>query len=84
VRAYDSDTGKVLWEYELKGAPDGIPAVYEANGREYVVFCVRGNFVTDNLPTNPNTLAQVAPERDSQGFYVFALPETSNAAAAKR
>lgn len=84
VRAYDSDTGKVLWEYELKGAPDGIPAVYEANGREYVVFCVRGNLVSDNLPTNPDTLAQVVPERDSQGFYVFALPQSSGAAAAKK
>jgi quinoprotein glucose dehydrogenase len=74
VRAYDTDTGKVLWEYELKGAPDGVPAVYEANGREYVVFCVRGNFISDNLPVNPNTLAQTAPDHDSQGFYVFALP----------
>ena len=40
VRAYDSDNGKVLFEKELPGGPDGIPAVYEVNGKQYVVFCV--------------------------------------------
>jgi quinoprotein glucose dehydrogenase len=39
VRALDASTGAVLWEHELDTALEGTPAVYEVNGREYVVFC---------------------------------------------
>lgn len=39
VRALDEDNGKVLWEKQLDTPLEGIPAVYEINGREYVVFC---------------------------------------------
>lgn len=39
VRAIDEDTGKVLWEKQLDTALEGIPAVYEINGTEYIVFC---------------------------------------------
>ena len=42
VRAIDSDTGKVLWEAEVDAALEGMPAVYEVQGREYVVFCAAG------------------------------------------
>jgi quinoprotein glucose dehydrogenase len=77
VHAYDEDTGKVLWEQQLESAPDGIPSVYEVNGREYVVFCTRGGLASDNLPQNPNTAAQVIPKREAQGYYVFALPARS-------
>jgi quinoprotein glucose dehydrogenase len=33
VRAFDKDSGKILWEYDLNANPEGIPAVYEVNGR---------------------------------------------------
>ncbi len=39
VRAFDARTGKLLWETEVPAAIEGIPAVYEAHGREYIVFC---------------------------------------------
>lgn len=39
VRALDQDTGKVLWQSETGTAIEGIPAVYEINGREYLVVC---------------------------------------------
>ncbi|MBV8865924.1 MAG: PQQ-binding-like beta-propeller repeat protein [Acidobacteriaceae bacterium] len=39
VRALDRETGAVLWEAELDNALEGIPAVYEVNGREYLVVC---------------------------------------------
>ena len=37
IRAYDEDTGKVLWTAKLPGQSRGIPAIYEVNGREYLV-----------------------------------------------
>ena len=39
VRALDVTTGKVLWEHELDAALEGMPAVYEVEGRQYLVFC---------------------------------------------
>src|SRR5215813_2856976 len=42
VRAYDQDTGKVLWAFDVPAAVEGVPTVYEVNGREFVVFCVGG------------------------------------------
>ena len=39
VRAFDVETGKVLWEKEVDAALEGIPAIYESGGREFIVFC---------------------------------------------
>jgi quinoprotein glucose dehydrogenase len=36
-RAYDEDTGKVLWTGSFSGSSSGVPAGYESNGRQYVV-----------------------------------------------
>ena len=38
ARAYDVDTGKVLWKGKTAGQSIGIPAMYESKGRQYVVF----------------------------------------------
>ena len=42
-RAYDADTGKVLWSYDLTAATEGVPAVYAVNGKQYVAIAVGGN-----------------------------------------
>lgn len=39
VRAFDAATGKLLWEREVPMALEGMPDVYQVNGREYIVFC---------------------------------------------
>jgi quinoprotein glucose dehydrogenase len=39
IRALDVDTGKVLWTMEVEAGIEGIPAVYEVNGRQFVVYC---------------------------------------------
>ena len=39
VRALDVDSGKALWEHEVDAALEGMPAVYQVAGRQYVVFC---------------------------------------------
>jgi len=39
-RAYDADTGKVIWETDLPASAEGVPAVYEIGGREYIALCV--------------------------------------------
>jgi len=64
VRALDESTGKVLWETELDSAMEGIPAVYEVGGKEYLVVCAAAQ-----ADLNRNSHAII------HGAYVaFALP----------
>jgi quinoprotein glucose dehydrogenase len=74
VRAIDSDTGKVLWEAEVDAALEGMPAVYEVQGREYVVFCAaaQATTYTHSVAGHPASQAPIP------GAYVaFALPGTN-------
>ena len=41
-RAFDAATGKVLWETALPAAGNATPAVYEVNGRQFVVIAAGG------------------------------------------
>jgi quinoprotein glucose dehydrogenase len=68
VRAIDGDSGKVVWEKQLETPLEGIPAVYEVNGREYVVFCAAAA-----PAVHPGTQGEAQPP--IHGAYVaFALP----------
>ncbi len=70
VRAYDEDNGKVLWEYELPTGSDGVPAVYEIGGREYIAFCVAAG---DGL--NLGGRRETPPVPSPNEYVVFALPK---------
>ena len=72
VHAYDKDTGKLLWEQELEANPEGLAAVYEAGGREYVVFCAAGR-PPESAPAEG--FAWKAGKSAAQGYYAFALPK---------
>jgi quinoprotein glucose dehydrogenase len=67
VHAFDKETGKLLWEKEVDGNPDGIPAVYEAGGRQYIAFWAFGGG-RESMTFKPGP-----PE--AQGYYVLALPK---------
>jgi quinoprotein glucose dehydrogenase len=40
--ALDSETGKLIFSKELPNGSQGVPAVYEVNGREYILLAVCG------------------------------------------
>ncbi len=71
IRAYDEDTGKVLWEHETPQGSDGVPAVYEAGGREYIAFCVAGGEGL-NLGGRRAVPGATPP---AGSYMVFALPK---------
>ena len=72
VRALDAATGKVLWETEVGAALEGMPAIYQVGGRQYVVFCAAARSTTHTHAT----LGHPASQDPIQGAYVaFALPE---------
>jgi quinoprotein glucose dehydrogenase len=39
IRAFDVETGKLIFEKQVEMALEGIPAMYEAGGRQFIVFC---------------------------------------------
>jgi len=71
IRALDVDTGKELWKAEVEAGVEGIPAVYEVNGRQYVVYCAAAR-----ATTHTHAVAGHPASTDAvPGAYVaFALP----------
>ena len=43
LRAFDSRTGHVLWEYALPASAQAMPMTYELDGRQYVVIAAGGH-----------------------------------------
>ncbi|MGC1244100.1 MAG: PQQ-binding-like beta-propeller repeat protein [Chryseosolibacter sp.] len=41
-RAFDKDTGEILWEYELPAGGNATPSVYQVKGKQYVVIAAGG------------------------------------------
>ena len=64
VRAFDQRSGRILWETQVGEGLEGIPAVYQVAGREYLVVCAASPYQTG--PTEPQQI---------HGAYIaFALP----------
>ncbi|MCX6612878.1 MAG: PQQ-binding-like beta-propeller repeat protein, partial [Acidobacteria bacterium] len=64
VRAFDIENGKLLFEQEVPTAMEGIPAIYEVNGKQYIVFCASAQ--VGLIP---------ATQKPIDGQYIaFALP----------
>jgi quinoprotein glucose dehydrogenase len=42
IRAFEKQSGRVLWEYQLRAAGYATPSVYMINGREYVAIAAGG------------------------------------------
>lgn len=59
-RAFDKETGRILWEHELPFDGHATPSTYLANGRQYVVISAGGS--------------KMKPVQGGQ-LVVFALPE---------
>jgi glucose dehydrogenase len=64
IRVFDVETGKVLWEREVDTALEGIPAIYEIGGREFIVFCASAQ-----VGLTPSTQRAI-----SGAYFAFALP----------
>lgn len=65
LRATDKDTGRLLWEKEVSAGMEGIPAIYELGGREYLVLCAAAQA----------GIVPAAQKEPIHGAYVaFALP----------
>lgn len=66
IRAFDKDTGRILWQYTLPASAFATPATYEVNGRQYLAVACGG----EKLGT---------PASDT--YLAFALPAPAQAGA---
>ena len=69
-RAFDQDTGKVLWEVNLGSQVTGYPISYSVGGKQYIAVSTGGSLATGG------TMA-LTPELRSgtaNNLFVFALP----------
>jgi quinoprotein glucose dehydrogenase len=72
--AFDADSGKVLWSAELPMGSEGLPAIYEVDGRHHIVV----NATTPNtfgLHSRESGIGSAEP-LGRGGYVVFALPES--------
>ena len=74
LRAYDKDTGRVIWEHELEANPEGIPAIYEIGGRQYIAFAAGASWGTGTDPVWKDPFHRKPARIEAQGYHVFALP----------
>ena len=70
IRGFNKLTGELLWEADLPAAGIATPAVYQVNGREYVVIACGGGG------------KQLTKSGDK--YVAFALPDTESSAASNR
>ncbi|SEK29902.1 outer membrane protein assembly factor BamB family protein [Parapedobacter koreensis] len=69
VYAYDTDDGRILWSTDLgRNNPGGLPAMYEVDGKQYLVVCSVGS-----LKDKSKDEAGVP-----KGYIVYALPKKGN------
>lgn len=69
-RAFDKDTGEILWETELETGAFATPSTYEIDGKQYIALGVGGNckYCSEGHSGQLST-----PTSDL--FMVFALPD---------
>ena len=71
--ALNSSTGKLIFSKDLPEGSQGVPAVYEVNGREYILLAVCGGAYPmaegSYIPAGG-----VMPPAISKGYIAFALP----------
>ena len=83
VRAFDAETGAVLWTGSLPRGSEGIPAMYEINGRQYLVVCATTGLTWGKASREGGPWTQADGEPNGPSAYVvFALPERPAAASA--
>jgi quinoprotein glucose dehydrogenase len=58
--AFDKNTGKLLWEFQMEAGGYATPATYEANGRQFIVIAAGGGGKPETKPGN--------------AYYCFSLP----------
>jgi quinoprotein glucose dehydrogenase len=72
VYALDADDGKTLWSADLGAGTEGLPSMYEVNGRHYLVINATTPLTWGRDSRESGIGATRSPEQG--GYVAFALP----------
>jgi quinoprotein glucose dehydrogenase len=64
VYAYDAENGEVLWSSQMARNTEAMPAMYEVDGRQYLIIPDMGKVIDEALAKQTPT-----------GYIVYALPK---------
>jgi quinoprotein glucose dehydrogenase len=74
LRALDEETGRVLWTATLPAGAEGIPSMYEAGGRQYLVVSASSRVALGGgHPRHANIQPDLRTDLP-KGYIAFALP----------
>ena len=73
VRAHDEETGKILWTGTLPAGSEGVPAMYEVNGRQFLVVPASSRINSGGGHVRPGETA-AQPTAGTPSYVAFALP----------
>ena len=71
-RAFDADTGKILWETTLGGPIQTSTITYRVNGKQYIAVVTGLGAVTASIFPRAGVTG-INPQRNN-AIHVFALP----------
>jgi quinoprotein glucose dehydrogenase len=74
VRAYDEDTGQVLWSGSFAGSSSGVPVSFESKGRQYFVVIANQGGRGGGGGRGRGAAPEIDPKTPT-GAIAFALPE---------
>jgi alcohol dehydrogenase (cytochrome c) len=69
-RAFDAESGRVLWEQTLGGPVQNSTITYSVNGKQYIAVLTGSGALSGGLMDQ----AGIKPNRGFNALYVFALP----------
>jgi len=75
IRALDEGTGKVLWTATLPAGSEGIPAMYKADGRQYLVVPASSDVNSGGGHAGSGGTPRNKPSDHPKGYVAFALPK---------
>jgi quinoprotein glucose dehydrogenase len=75
LRAFDADNGKVLWTMNVPAGTQGIPAMYEANGRQYLVIPASGPMSAGRPAGGGGFGGTPLPPGVQRAYIAYALPK---------
>lgn len=70
-RAFDQQTGEILWESRLHSPATGFPITYAVDGRQYLAVVVGGG-----MPGNSTLTPEIDVASGGNAVLVYALPES--------
>jgi alcohol dehydrogenase (cytochrome c) len=77
-RAFDADTGEIVWEVKLNSGVTGVPAAYEVDGTQYIAVQAGWGVDAERMRGALNTLLPRQRQVPQGGtLWVFALREQS-------